>query len=125
VRAVLALAAALFLILAPLCAPLCAAKMCAPTSCASHCHEMNADGTSQTSLTAAKVCARSELAAIVLRSDEHFARTKRSRSAVSAFAVDTKSEARPSISASTDLPLASLLSPERLTPLLSGTVLRI
>lgn|GEM_PF-4878587 len=71
--AVLAIVVVLCLLIAPVCAPLCAARMCAPSAGQEHCHGMAADTAGQNTLAANAPCRGFELSAVLPRVDQQSA----------------------------------------------------
>jgi len=69
-HAFVALVASFCLLVAPLCASLCSANACAGTPGMPSCHEMNHSFGSESSLAATTTCARADLSAMLLKSDE-------------------------------------------------------
>jgi hypothetical protein len=125
VRTALALAATLSLLLAPLCAPLCAARICAGGSASSHCHEVNADPGSGASLAPARVCARADLSAILLKSDERLSPFGSYRAVLSGSTAAQSAETLTFVLAGTHLRFTADASLEHGKSSFASAVLRI
>jgi hypothetical protein len=72
-RAVAAIFALLAILIAPVCAPLCAAKHCSPGARPEQCHEMAStrDLRGETLIAPAKDCGQAEFSAVLVKAEEH------------------------------------------------------
>ena len=123
--AALAAVAALAVLVAPVCAPLCAAKMCAPASGQEHCHDASANDTARDVFARQSTCRGLELPAVLLRSDEQVSASRDVRhSSPAVYIVSlTHGFARVRFESSTAIRLES--PPDISSVLLETTVLRI